>query len=96
MGHGTFKCTGWGYNSDADARQRRATGKKEEGKDREALRLSRVRTVRTFVRDAQKISTLATKRLLLIPHCFGIIEIRERFGLPRPTLQTILSLLMQS
>ena len=51
MGHGTFKCTGWGYNSDADARQRRATGDKKERKGREALRLSHVRT---FVTNAQK------------------------------------------
>ena len=29
------------------------------------------------------------KRLLLIPQCFGIIKIREHFGLPRPTLQII-------
>ena len=84
-----FKCTGWGYNSDSDTHQRRATGEKEEGKGREALRISCVRTVRTFVRDAQKISTRATKRLLLMPHCFGIIKICERFGISRPTLQTI-------
>ena len=35
----------------------------------------------------KKISTLATKRLLLISHCFGIIEICKRFGL-RPVQYT--------
>ena len=44
VGLWSFKCTGWGYNSDADARQRCATGEKEEGKRREALRLSCVLT----------------------------------------------------
>ena len=51
------------------------------------MRLSRALTVRTFVHDAQKISMRATKRLLLIPHCFDIIKIREHFGL-RPAQYT--------
>ena len=43
-GCGLFKSTGWGYNIDADARQQRATGEKEEGKGGEALRVSDVLT----------------------------------------------------
>ena len=44
------------------------------------MRLYRVLTcVHSYV--THKISTRAKKRLLLIPHCFGIIKIRERFGL---------------
>ena len=67
VGPWLFKCTSWGYNSDADALQRRATGEKEVVKGREALRLTRVCT---FICDAQKNLHAGYKAVTFDPSLF--------------------------